>query len=89
MKPCLCRLSLNGKYSILSKSLYTILKDLKFQLETGEKSNFVEQNNYVKRSNQLLEHQNLSEHCSLFLRFQQYYFDGPTKLFLDLYPVKF
>jgi len=29
------------------------------------------------------------QHCSLFLRFQQNYFDGPTKLFSDLYPVKF
>jgi len=29
------------------------------------------------------------QHCLLFLRFQQNYFDGPTKLFSDLYPAKF
>jgi len=28
-------------------------------------------------------------HCSLFLRFQQNYFDDLTKLFPDLYPAKF
>jgi len=28
------------------------------------------------------------QHCSLFLKFQQNYFDDPTKLFSDLYPAK-
>jgi len=46
------------------------------------------QNNYVERS-KLLEYQNFLQHCSLFLRFQQNYFDGLTKLFSDLYLVKF
>jgi len=47
------------------------------------------QNNYVECLNQLLEYQNLLQHCSLFLSFQQNYFDGPTKFFSDLYPAKF
>jgi len=46
------------------------------------------QNNYIERSNRLLECQNFLRYCSLFLRFQNY-FDGPTKLFSDLYPAKF
>jgi len=31
----------------------------------------------------------LSKFFALFLRFQHNYFDGPTKLFSDLYPAKF
>jgi len=31
----------------------------------------------------LLEYQHFLKHCSLFLRFQQNYFDDPTKLFSD------
>jgi len=46
------------------------------------------QNNYLEHSNQLLKYQNFFKHCSLFLRFQQNYFDGP-KLFSNLYPAKF
>jgi len=36
----------------------------------------------------LLEYQNFLQHPSLFLRFQQSYFDGLTKLFSDPYSVK-
>jgi len=33
----------------------------------------------------LLEYQNFLQHCTLFLRFQQKYFESPIKLFSDLY----
>jgi len=49
------------------------------------KAILLNQNNYVERSNQLLEYQNFLQHRSLFLRFQQNYFDGPTKLFSSIY----
>jgi len=70
---------------ILIKLFYTertiLLKDLKFWLDTDQKNNSLlnYQNNYVKRSNQLLEYHNFLQYYSLFLRFQQNYFDGPAK----------
>jgi len=44
------------------------------------------QNNYVQLIAQTncSEYQNFLQHYSLFLKFQQNYFDGSTKLFLDL-----
>jgi len=44
----------------------------------------LDQSNYVERSNQLLKYRNFLQYCSLFLRFQQNYFDSPTKLFYFL-----
>jgi len=36
----------------------------------------------------LPDYQNFLQHYSIFLSFQQNYFDGPTKSFSDLYPAK-
>jgi len=36
----------------------------------------------------MLEYRNFLQYRSLFVWFQQNYFDGPTKLFSDLYPAK-
>jgi len=43
------------------------------------------QNNCVETLKLVNKYQNFLQHCSLFLRFQQNYFDGQTKLFSDLF----
>lgn len=43
----------------------------------------------LDRSNWLVECQNFLQHCSSRLNVHHNCFDGPTKLFLDLYPVRY
>jgi len=64
-----------------------LLKDVKFcWVQIRKVILLIYQNNYVERPNSRLAK---FFAVSLFLRFQQNYFDGPTKLFSDLYPAKF
>jgi len=58
-------------------------------MNTDHKINFVELSKYLYKGLKLVA-KNIKIFCSsLFLRFQQNYFAGSTKLFLDLYPAKF